>query len=189
MKLLHFLPVAVMLIALGMASGEYKASGSNSENRGDTKAVEVRKTEWPEPSANAITIRAEGEILHYQKESSWKDVDFSEILASKKKFETDETDSFNKSLERYNVQAFDIEYEFHEKRKSITLKCDVKGALYSTNSYDFHWLLGDLPFDLYQFEQHEKELSYDGKVNGVPTEIRLIFSYTIAHCHEHVWPR
>ena len=42
--------------------------------------------------------------------------------------------------------------------------------------------------DLYQFKQSKEELNYEGEVNGVPTTIRLIFPYTIAHCHEHVWP-
>jgi hypothetical protein len=82
-----------------------------------------------------------------------------------------------------------MEYKFNEKKKSTTLKCDLKGAMYSTNSYDFHWLLRNLPFDLYQFKKLEKELHYDGKVNDVPMRIRLIFPYTVAHCHEHVWPR
>jgi len=48
--------------------------------------------------------------------------------------------------------------------------------------------IGDLPFDLYQFKQSEKELDYEGEINGVTTKIRLAFPYPIAHCHEHVWP-
>jgi hypothetical protein len=91
-------------------------------------------------------------------------------------------------LERYSKYAVNPEVEFNEVRKSTALTCDIKGATYSTNSYDFHWLLGDLPFDLYQFKQSEKELYYKGEVNDIPATIRLIFPYVIAHCHEHVWP-
>ena len=78
--------------------------------------------------------------------------------------------------------------ELDEENKSTILICDIKGAMYSADSYTFHWLLADLPFDLYAFEQFEKELIYQGEINGVSTTIELIFPYKIAHCHEHVWP-
>ena len=90
---------------------------------------------------------------------------------------------------KYGKYAVNPKVEFNKTRKSTALICDVKGAMYSTNSYDFHWLLGDLLFDLYQFKQSEKELYYEGEINGVPITIRLIFPYIIAHCHEHVWPK
>jgi len=137
---------------------------------------------------NAIEIKAEGEILHYQRESSWNSEDFSGILESKKEFEAEESDSFEKALENYDLDVINLEFPFDEARKTSILMGDIKGAMYSTNCYEFHWLLGDLPFDLYQFQQSEKELSYEGEVNGVLTTIRLVFPYTIAHCHEHVWP-
>jgi hypothetical protein len=178
----------VVLIALGMVVGGPIATGSE-QGTNNIKAEKTVESVWPEPLANVVTIHAEGEILHYQRESFWKDRNFSEILSSKKKFEANETDSFKKNLERNHVHLSNISYEFNKERKSRTLKCDVKGTMYGENSYDFHWLLEDLPFDLYQFEQHEKELSYEGKINGVSTEIRLIFSHSISHCHEHVWPR
>ena len=135
-----------------------------------------------------IEIKAEAEILHYQRESLWIGEEFSKILESKKKFESKEIESFENNLERHNKYIVNVEVEFDEARKSTTLTCDVRGAMYSVNSYDFHWLLGDLPFDLYQFKQSEKELDYEGEINGVTTKIRLAFPYTIAHCHEHVWP-
>jgi hypothetical protein len=171
-----------------MIAGGTRAVGSEQDTN-DVKTEKMVESVWPEPSANVITIRAEGEILHYRRESFWRDRDFSEILSSRKRFETGETETFKKSLERYHVQLSNITYELNEEDKSHTLKCEVQGAMYGANSYDFHWLLGDLPFDLYQFEQHEKELLYEGKIHEVSTEIRLIFSYPISHCHEHVWPR
>ena len=70
----------------------------------------------------------------------------------------------------------------------MKLSCDIQGVMYSTTSYDFHWLLAALPFDLYKFKQKEKELVYNGYVNSIPTTIRLKFDFPITHCHEHVWP-
>ncbi len=186
-KLKYFL-IIIVLIVFGMVV-ESKTTSSRIGNKGTIKAEEIEEIEMPVPTTIVLTINAGGKIVHYKKESKWNDRDFSEILATRKDFETGETDLLKKSLEKYNLHAFAIEYEFNEKRKSTTLRCDLTGAMYGTNSYDFHWLLGDLPFDLYQFKKLEKELIYDGKVKAVPTRIRLIFPYAIAHCHEHVWPR
>lgn len=137
---------------------------------------------------SVIEVRAEGEILHYQNQSFWSEDSFSLILKSKDKFRFEEIASFNKSLQRYGKIMITPKIEFDEENKSTILICDIRGAMYSTNSYDFHWLLADLPFDLYAFKQSEKELTYQGKINGIPITIKLIFPYTIAHCHEHVWP-
>ena len=188
MKIFHSFSI-VALIVLGVAAGGTGFSDMKTEKQGGTKSEETGETRWPELSANEITIQAEGEILHYQKESFWKEQDFSDILSSRKEFEANETNSFRKNLERYDVHLSNIAYELNGERKSITLKCNVIGAMYGSNSYDFHWLLADLPFDLYQFKQHEKELTYEGTINGVSTEIRLLFSFSISHCHEHVWPK
>ena len=135
-----------------------------------------------------IEIKAAGQILNYQCQVFWSEEKYSEILADKAGFKSKEIDSLQKNLQRYNKYIVNPNVEFDEARKSTILMCDVKGATYDTDSYDFHWLLGDLPFDLYQFEQSEKELYYEGEVNSVPTTIRLVFPYAIAHCHEHVWP-
>ena len=137
---------------------------------------------------SVIEVRAEGEILHYQNQSFWSEDSFSEILKWKDNFKFEEINSFNDSLQKYGKVMVNPEVEFNKENKSTTLICDIKGAMYGTNSYDFHWLLADLPFDLYAFKQSEKELTYEGEINSVPTTIKLIFPYTIAHCHEHVWP-
>jgi len=134
-----------------------------------------------------IRVEADGATLHYQNKSFWDKNSFLEIIKSKDKFKLEEINSFNKSLQTYGNVMINPKVEFDEESKSTTLVCDIKGAMYSANSYDFHWLLADLPFDLYAFSQSEKELTYEGEINGVPTTIKLIFSYTIAHCHEHVW--
>jgi len=137
---------------------------------------------------SVIQITAEGEILHYQNQSFWSQDIFSQILKSKDKFELEEINSFNNSLQKHGKVMVNPEVEFNKENKSTTLIYDIEGAMYSANSYDFHWLLADLPFDLYAFKQSEKELTYQAEIKGVPTTIKLIFPYTIAHCHEHVWP-
>jgi hypothetical protein len=175
------------LLVAGLIVSEILIVGCKGEEKGPAKVEGPQKVEEVRPLKNAINIRAKGEILHYQRESLWSKEGFSGILKSKGKFESDQIESFKKNLERYGV--INPKIKLNEARKSTTLICDVKGAMYDTNSCEFHWLLGDLPFDLYQFKQSEKELYYEGEINGVPTTIRLIFPYTIAHCHEHVWPR
>lgn len=177
-----------LLVAGLVILGTLTAGCVKKEKKGAVTVKGVQKVEEVRPIRNAIEIKAEGEILHYQKVSLWNEKDFSEISESRKKFESTEIDSFKKNLSRYNKYAVSLKFEFNKERKSTTLICYVKGAMYGTNSYDFHWLLGDLPFDLYQFKQSEKELYYEGEINGVSTTIRLIFPYIIAHCHEHVWP-
>jgi hypothetical protein len=179
----------ILTAALATAAGQKQAPGPDSENAGEKQAEQAARTEWPEPLAQAIMIEAEGEVLHYQKRSSWEEADFSEMVASASEFRADARARFERSLESYGVQALDVTFEFRERKQSITMESDITGAMYGTNSYDFHWLLGDLPFDLYQFEQHDKELVYEGTVSEVPTEIRLILPYSLSHCHEHVWPR
>jgi len=187
MKLFRSLSIMILIASIMMAGG-IKAFGSEQETNNE-KDEKIVGSAWPEPSACVIIIKADGDILHYQRESFWHDQDFPEILTSRKKYETDETETFKNRLERYQVEVSDITCELNTEMKSCILKSDVKGAMYGENSYDFAWLLGDLPFDLYQFEQHEKELIYEGEIHEVSTEIRLIFPYAISHCHEHVWPR
>ena len=126
-----------------------------------------------------IEIEAADQILNYQCQSFWTEEKFSNLT---------EDDLITEFKEKYNVNAVNFEVTFDEATCSTILTCDVKGEMYNTNSYNFHWLLADLPFDLYAFTQSERELNYEGEVNGVPTTIKLIFPYAIAHCHEHVWP-
>jgi len=149
-------------------------------------------TQFPAETAKEINrtveVEAQGTMLHYQGESYWSEDEFSIILENKDGFGSDLVEKFSDDLSRYGKHAINPEVEFNEVNKATTLTCDIEGAMYSTNCYDFHWLLGDLPFDLYAFQESEKELNYEGEVNGIPATIRLIFPYAITHCHEHVWP-
>ena len=133
-----------------------------------------------EETKQIITIEARDQILRYQWQSFWTEEKFSQLS---------ENDLKARFKEKYKVKAENFEVSFDKTKKSTILICDIEGAMYSANQYEFHWLLGDLPFDLFAFKQSEKELTYEGKVNDVPTTIRLIFPYAISHCHEHVWPK
>ena len=116
--------------------------------------------------------------------------DFSEILRSRKKFEYKEINSFAKDLERYNRYAVKPKVEFNEARKSTTLICDIKGAKQGS-WFDFDWFLRPWRLDFIDshFEKREKELYWQGKVEGAKTIISIRFPYSISNCHEHVWPR
>jgi len=134
-----------------------------------------------------IEVRAEGEVLHYENQSFWNESAFSNILNSEKEFKSEQINSLNISLQKYGKVMLNPNVEIDEENKSTTLICDVDGAMYSKDSYEFHWLLADLPFDLYAFEQSENELVYKGEIDNVPTTIKLLFPFPINHCHEHVW--
>lgn len=153
-----------------------------------SRIEELLEVEFGNLTESVVEVRAEGEILHYRNQSFWSEDSFSKISKSRDKFEFEVIDSFDNSLQKYGKVIVNPEVEFNQENKSTTLICDIKGAMYSTDSYDFHWLLADLPFNLYAFEQSEKELTYHDEINNITTTIKLIFPYTIAHCCEHVWP-
>ena len=140
------------------------------------------------PEKSQVSINTDKEVLHYKRVSFYNENDFSEIVKSHEVFSSNIIETFKKDLQRHNIEALNCTHELNTVDNSTIVHCDIKGAMYRINSYDFHWLLGDLPFDLYQFTQNERELTYKGTINDIPTTIRLIFQFPIAHCHEHVWP-
>ena len=164
------------------------------KREGTVKVEEAREsTSQLKPMSglrNVIEIKAEKGILHYQKQSLWNEEDFSEILESKKKFNSKEIDSFRKNLERYNRHTVNPKVEFNEAKKLTTLICDVKGAK-EGSWYDFDWFLRPLGLDFIDshFERREKELYWEGEINGTRTTISIKFPFLISNCHEHVWPR
>ena len=137
-----------------------------------------------------IEIKAEGKILHYQRETFLNKEDFSEILKSKEKFQSKKTDAFKKILKRYNRQIVNPDMEFDEARKSIVFICDITGAK-EGNWFDFDWFLRPLDLDFLDnhFERREKELFWEGKVDGKMTRISIKFPFCISNCHEHVWAK
>jgi len=135
---------------------------------------------------DTIEVRAQGDTLHYREASLYSKQDFAQILKEKEGFKSTVIASLKR---RYGWYVLTPKVMFNEEESTVTVQCLIKGAMYAPKSYDFHWLLKDLPFDLYQFKEQGKGLVYDGTIEGVPTIIRLQFPYEPAHCHEHVWPR
>jgi len=141
---------------------------------------------------SVIKVEAEGDVLHYQNENFWTEDQFSKILDDQAQFASNITNQLNETLlihgER-NEYAVDAEVEFNLTRKSTVLKCDIHGAMISSDYYTFRWLLdpSGLDFINNNFQQSEKELFWEGSINDVPTTITLTFPFSIVHCHAHVW--
>ena len=159
------------------------------ETKNFAKEEEPPEIEGIRPLRNAIEIKAEGEVLHYQRESFWNDKQFSKFLESKEEFEAKEINSFKKTLERYNRYAVNHKIEFDESKKSIVLICDIEGAK-EGSWFDFDWFLRpyDLDFIDSHFQRKGKELCWEGEAKGVKTTISIKFPYPISNCHEHAWP-
>ena len=163
--------------------------GCGGERKDVAKEEEPPKIEEIRPLRNAIKIKAEGVVLHYQRESFWNDKQFSNFLESKEEFEAKEINSFKRTLERYNRYAVNHKIEFDESKKSIVLISDIEGAK-EGSWFDFDWLLRpyDLDFIDSHFQRKEKELYWEGEAERVKTTISIKFPYPISNCHEHAWP-
>ena len=155
-----------------------------------TEQSEKEKIAAMSELSKVIKIKAEGEVLHYQRESFWSNGEFSKLLELKEEFESKEIDSFKSTLERYNRDAVNSKIEFDELKKSTVLICDIKDAK-EGSWFDFDWLLRPYGLDFLDsnFERKEKELYWEGEIDGVETTISIKFPYPISNCHEHVWPR
>lgn len=148
------------------------------------KEVEIEKIK------DEIKTEAEGEIIKYREQSFYSEEDFSVILENKARFKSQLIEGFKKEI--IGVEALNCEVDLNGSEKSAILKCDIKGARYSTNSYSMHFLLNGTKrfgFDLYGFEEVGERFIYQGKINGIPTKIVFEFPYEFGHCHEHVWPK
>jgi hypothetical protein len=143
---------------------------------------------WPGENAveRSIEMVADGSVLHYQENLFWSENQFSEIMENQAGFRSAQINQFN---ETYDVDAGDFNVEFDQDERFTVLSCDIYGTEYDTSSYNFHWFLGRLPFDLYAFEEFETKLVYHGKIDNIQTVITLKFPYFLNHCHEHVWPK
>ena len=151
---------------------------------------------------NYITVEVEGTIIHYQKQSFWKESEFSAILENKEEFKTSMIENFKKELSTYrerDEQAVNAEVVFDEERKSTILTCDIQGAMLRSGYFTFCWLLDPLKLDFIddKFNESKEELSWEGKVDDIPTNIIIklppqesvyeAWEQPVGHCHGHVW--
>jgi len=132
-----------------------------------------------------IVIEAEGGTLHYFEEREWAEDEFSRLIQEEDKFSSNQIEEFNAT---YGANASNFGVEIDKKEKSTILKCDVYVKF--DTWYDFHWFLKPLGLDFIDdhFERLERELSWEGSLEGVKTSILLKFPFKISNCHAHVWP-
>jgi len=150
------------------------------------KMVEIEKIK------DEIKTEIEEEIIEYQEESFYSADDFSVILENKEEFKARLIERLKGMVIGVKVSNFEI--NLNQSKKSAILKCEIKGAMYATNQYNMHFLLGAYHLDLWDdFKSYQppygKNLTYEGKIDGVPTKIIFEFPYELSHCHEHVWPK
>ena len=183
-KIFFYSSLVIGLVALGTL-----VVGCKENREGPAKLEKSPKIKEVGPLRNAIEIKAEGEVLHYRRESFWNDEDFSKLLELKEEFEAKEIDFFRKTIEKYNRYTVTLMIKLDESEKSTVLISDIKGAK-EGSWFDFDWLLRPHTLDFIDnhFERKEKELYWEGEVQEVKTAISIKFPYPISNCHEHVWP-
>lgn len=191
---IKFMAICTILVVLCMCVEEGTETPSPTTTVVPTTTKPPVSTESPENVTmfelrRVIEIKAEGEVLHYQREAFWSNEEFCELLKSKENFKLKEIDSFKEILERYNRDLVNPKVEFDESKNSTTLICDIEDAK-EGSWFDFDWLLRLYGLDFLDsnFERKEKELYWKGEIDGVETVISIKFPYPISNCHEHVWP-
>jgi hypothetical protein len=132
----------------------------------------------------SIIIEAEGETLHYLEEKKWSEDKFPRLVEAEDRFSSNQIEKFKAT---YRVNAGDFDVEVDKKEKTTMLKCDVYVKL--DGWYDFHWFLRVLGLDFIDdhFARSERELSWEGSLDGIKTTILLKFPFKINNCHAHVW--
>ena len=142
-------------------------------------------------------------IVRYQEEFFYSNEDFSKISENQDNFKKQLREKFEKRISEYNEKATNVEFVLNNDNKSVTLKCDISGAISSKgeNKYyaTFGWLISPLGLDFINnnFTKTEKGLFWSGKINELDSEINCYFPQTgeiykawahpTGHCHAHVW--
>jgi len=154
---------------------------------------------------NYITVEVGGTIIHYQKQSFWNESEFSAILEDREGFKNAVIQDFDEKMSKYRERgesAVGADVEFEETKKATVLKCDVHDAIRESDGEyyaTFKWLLVPFGLDFIDdnFEESKEELSWDGEVGGIPTNISIklpsqeavyaAWEQPVGHCHAHVW--
>jgi len=152
-----------------------------------------------------ITVEVDGTIIHYQKQSFWNESEFSAIMENKEEFKNVVILDFNEKMYHEWVEyAVGADVKIDEAKKATVLKCDIHGAIRESDGEyyaTFKWLLVPFGLDFIDdnFEESKEGLSWDGEVDGIPTNIsiKLPLQETVyaawerlpspGHCHGHVW--
>ena len=152
---------------------------------------------------NNITVEVEGTVIHYQKQSFWNESEFSAILENTEEFKNAVIQDFNEKMYHERGEyAVGADVEFDETKKATVLKCDVHDAIRESDGEyyaTFKWLLVPFGLDFIDdnFGKSKEEFSWDGEVDGIPTNISIklplqetvyaAWEQPVGHCHAHVW--
>jgi len=157
----------------------------------------------PVERESIIKAKAQGIVVHYQRQSFWDEDELSTILQHKDDFSSDVIAKFVDDLSQYGKRAINTSVKFNEDIKSTILSCDIQGAISKRdNGYYavFAWLLRPLGLDFIDsdFQESERGLSWEGLVNGIPITITVelppidglvykAWQHPVGHCHAHAW--
>jgi len=152
---------------------------------------------------NNITVEVEGTVIHYQKQSFWNESEFSAILENTEEFKNAVIQDFDEKMYHERGEyAVGADVEFDETKKATVLKCDVHDAIRESDGEyyaTFKWLLVPFGLDFIDdnFGKSKEEFSWDGEVDGIPTNISIklplqetvyaAWEQPVGHCHAHVW--
>lgn len=121
------------------------------------------------PLKENISVRVEGTVLRYQRESFWSKDALLRILDKKRDFESNQIKNFKDDLFKYGERgeyATGLDVEFNKVANSTILRCDVLGVVSKTgNSYQatFMWLLRPLGLDFINNKFSESKNGLFGK--------------------------
>lgn len=159
-------------------------------------------TEAISPVRRVISTKVEvGEtVVHYRDKTFWDEAQFSWIMEHKADFKSEGIEKLEGVPSGYEGANYAVEFDDTEKSTSLT--CEVHGCVSKRDSSfygDFLWLVRGLGLDFIddRFEETTEGLSWEGTIEGIPTEVLCEFPpqdvpYTawadpIGHCHGHVW--
>ena len=161
-----------------------------------------------------ITVTVQEVTLCYCEEVRWDEEGFTReykaYLSDKQGYVTDLVAATATGWGRYRVTVGDWQLSFRESYAleadkatyGTLLECVVQGAVsrrQTSYTARFQWLLTPLGLDFIddRFTPSKTGLSWEGRLNGIPTTIMVkvppqevdyaAWYYPNGHCHAHVW--
>lgn len=195
---LPFLLVSTILLAIGggcAAPAEIPPASEEGEIQWVAEG-EMRRV---------VEVKTEELTLHYRQQSFRGEKEFATHSANQAQFKSNFITDFEEGLALSDrpVSASDYSVSFDSTNSSITIQCDIHGAISKTNNRyraTFFWLLRPLGLDFIDdnFEGSEKGLFWQGPVKGVLTTINIklptidsltykAWEHGVGHCHAHAW--
>lgn len=205
-KKIFILIVIVVTIGAGAFIMNYAKQPSPKTQLKVEKGRELEKAKIAgiEKIKDKIKTSVENKTVTYRKESFYSNQDFTIILKNKDKFSSQLVENLKNRISAHRGKVDNCKVKFNSKRTSTILTCNVLGVISKTgNKYyaRFGWLIRPLGLDFIDndFKETLTGLSWEGRIDGVPTIIKAKFPRTgelykawahpTGHCHAHVWWR